>query len=164
MTVRWLPLIPPNGQSLVPCTRCAQCCTYVAIEVEEPNSLKNATDILWFLYHERVSVLMERRDRWTLLFDARCKNLGDDLLCKIYSWRPHICRSYEQGTCEVNARGNARTFRAPEEFLEYMKQKRPRTYRLLEKRFMAPSNGAAAAVSPKPATSRKPRQTQGRAS
>jgi Fe-S-cluster containining protein len=136
-----LPVLSPDRAALVPCLQCAQCCTYVAIEVEEPNTLRNATDILWFLYHERVSILMERKDRWTLQFDTRCRNLTDDLLCKIYPFRPHICREYDSQACEVNARGNVTVFRTPGDFLEYMKTARPRTYRSMERRFIEAGNG-----------------------
>lgn len=160
MVIRTLPLLPPKSGVLVNCTHCAQCCTYVAIEVEEPNNLKNATDILWFLYHDHVSVVMERKDRWTLLFETRCRNLGDDLLCGIYEWRPHICRGYDRKSCEVNARGSGRTFRTPEEFLQYMQEKRARTYRLLEKRFLPSGNGGQATR----ATARKRPRTLDRAS
>lgn len=134
-----LPVIAPSR--LVECSRCAQCCTYVAVEIDEPTTLRTATTILWFLYHDKVSVIRERRHRWTVQFETRCRNLGDDLLCGIYPFRPHLCREYEREDCEVNGRGRSRTFRAPGEFLEYMKKEHPRIYRRLERGFVDPKNG-----------------------
>jgi len=142
MILRHLPVLAHRAsQTLVECRVCAQCCTYVAVEIDQPSTLRNASTILWFLYHDKVSVVMERKDRWAVQFDTRCKHLGDDLLCAIYPWRPQVCREYDNRDCEVNGRGNGRTFRAPAEFLDYLRRERPRIYRLLERRFLAPENG-----------------------
>lgn len=142
MILRDLPVFAPGAPgALVQCPHCAQCCTYVAVEIDEPSTLRNAANILWFLYHDKVSVIMERKDRWTVQFETRCRNLGHGRLCQIYPWRPHVCREYDNRDCEVNGRGSGRTFRAPGEFLQYMRHERPRIYRLLERRFLAPGNG-----------------------
>ena len=145
MILRHLPVLAHRAsERLVECRACAQCCTYVAVGIDEPSTLRNASTILWFLYHDRVSVVMERKDRWAVQFDTRCRNLGDDLLCAIYPWRPYVCRGYDNRDCEVNGRGSGRTFRAPAEFVDYLRRERPRIHRLLERRFLAPGNAGPA--------------------
>ena len=48
------------------------------------------------------------------MFETRCRNLAADLQCRIYEERPHICRSFDNTTCEVNSKeGEAITFTQP---------------------------------------------------
>ena len=112
---------------LVPCTQCAHCCRYVAVGINAPSRPRYATDILWYLYHEGVSVHCDTDGEWSVVFETRCRHLGGDLLCGIYAQRPHICRGFDNETCEVNSPGG-RTFSAPGEFLEYLKAARPRVH------------------------------------
>ena len=69
-----------------------------------------ATDVLWYLYHENVSVQRDPDGEWTVYFESRCKNLQDDLLCGVYEQRPVVCRDFDNRTCEVNAPGGARGY------------------------------------------------------
>ena len=125
---------------LVECTECGKCCTYVGVGVETPNRARYATDILWYLYHENVYVYVDGDEEWSVHFEARCRNLGDDLLCRIYEQRPHICRGFDNTTCEVNDHVNeSLTFRHPTEFLDWLRENRPRIYRKVEKRFLPPA-------------------------
>jgi uncharacterized protein len=119
---------PPEG-GLVQCTDCAKCCTYVAVGINPPSRARWATDILWYLYHEGVSVYLDGDGEWVVQFEARCRHLAHDRLCGIYPHRPHICRSFDNRTCEVNEPGGGTLFETPEQFLEYMKKKRPRLFR-----------------------------------
>ena len=75
----------------VPCGSCALCCTYVAVEIDPPDDVENASEIVWYLYHEHVSVHYGD-DEWMLQFDTRCRNLDDDRRCRIYAQRPISCR------------------------------------------------------------------------
>jgi Fe-S-cluster containining protein len=125
---------------LVACTECGNCCTYVGVGINAPSRTRYATDILWYLYHEGVYVYLDGDAEWSVHFEARCRQLGDDLLCRIYEDRPHICRSFDNTTCEVNdLEHDALTFREPREFLDWLSKNKPRIYRKVEKRFLPDS-------------------------
>ena len=50
-----LPLAPRRGQAARPVPASARkCCTYVAVGINAPTRPRYATDILWYLYHEKV--------------------------------------------------------------------------------------------------------------
>lgn len=146
-------LVSPAGEpgpDLVPCTECGKCCTYVGVGINAPTRPRYATDILWYLYHDRVSVYVDGDGEWSVQFETRCRNLGDGLLCQIYPQRPHICRAFDNQTCEVNSQeGEAHTFRTPPEFLTWLAEHRPRVYRLIQKTLVPPELRAPV---PPPAT------------
>lgn len=131
-----IPLAVLGGRPLVPCTQCARCCTYVAVGINAPTRPRFATDILWYLYHEGVSVHRDTDGEWSVVFETRCQHLGDDLMCDIYAARPHLCRAFDNTTCEVNAPSGGRSFGAAEEFLDYLKAERPRLHRRIARRFV----------------------------
>ncbi len=118
------------------CLTCGLCCSYIAVEIDGPSSVKSATEILWHLYHHNVSVYRDNDDDWVVQFETRCRHLADDNKCAIYETRPHICREYSEQTCEVNAEDQGITFYSPEEFLAYLKGRNRRIYAAVEKRFM----------------------------
>jgi Fe-S-cluster containining protein len=130
--------LPALGEErVVECTECGRCCTYVGIGINPPTSARHATDVLWYLYHEGVYVYVDGAGEWSVHFEARCRNLGDDLLCRIYVDRPHICRGFDSRVCEVNDRAHASlTFREPPEFLSWLRERRPRLYAKLEHGFV----------------------------
>jgi hypothetical protein len=135
-----LPMIaetPPTP--LVPCLECGKCCTYVAVGINAPTTPRTATDILWYLYHQGVSVYRDHDGEWAVMFDARCRHLQDDLLCAVYADRPHICRAFDNTGCEVNAPGGMTIYRQPAEFLGYLKDKRPRVYEAVAKKYLPPA-------------------------
>ena len=134
-----LPVIPAAPAGLVPCTECGKCCTYVAVGINAPTTPRTATDVLWYLYHEKVSVYRDHTGEWAVMFDARCRHLQDDLLCGVYADRPHICRAFDNVGCEVNAPGGMTVFREPREFLAYLKARRPRVYRAVAKKYLPES-------------------------
>ncbi len=127
---RPVPLPVRPAPLLVPCTQCARCCTYVAVGIDAPRGLRAATDILWYLYHDQVSVYCDGDGEWSVVFETRCSHLRADLLCGIYDRRPHICRTFDNTTCEVNAEGG-QTFREPAEFVAWLEKHRPAVRRRL---------------------------------
>jgi Fe-S-cluster containining protein len=132
-----LPVLAPDPRPLVPCTECGKCCTYVAVGINAPTSPRLATDILWYLYHDRVYVYRDGAGEWSVHFETRCRQLGDDLLCRVYAERPHICRAFDNETCEVNCpEGRVLTFTAPEAFLSWLEVAKPRVYRAVLKRYV----------------------------
>ncbi len=139
MTSSAIPLsvLRPAQQALVPCTECGRCCTYVGVGINAPTTARLATDVLWYLYHDSVSVYADDDGEWSVLFETRCRNLRDDLRCEIYAERPHICRSFDNRSCEVNAPSErSLTFREPAEFLAWLEAKRPRLHAKLARGFV----------------------------
>ncbi len=121
----------------VSCLQCAKCCTYVAVGINAPTTPKLATEILWHLYHQGVSVCRDEAGEWYVQFEARCKNLGPGNLCEVYLNRPHICRAYDDQSCEVNApQIGLVEFKEPSEFLEYLSRKRPKVYKAIESKYV----------------------------
>ncbi|HSD26028.1 MAG TPA: YkgJ family cysteine cluster protein [Vicinamibacteria bacterium] len=122
---------------LVQCTECGRCCTYVGVGINPPTSARHATDVLWYLYHEGVYVYVDGEGEWSVHFAARCRHLGGDLRCGVYGERPHICRTFDNRTCEVNDPvHDSLTFREPAAFLEWLRASRPRIYARIEKGFV----------------------------
>ena len=142
MTRIALPMFPAP-KPLVACTECGKCCTYVSVGINEPSSLRNASDILWYLYHEQVSVYRDGDGEWSVVFETRCRHLRDDVLCAVYAHRPEICREFDNTTCEVNAAGGGRSFEDPADFLDWLRAERPRVFRRLRDRFVPPARAAS---------------------
>jgi Fe-S-cluster containining protein len=146
-----LPLLRPANPPLVECTECGRCCTYVGVGINAPTSARLATDVLWYLYHEQVYVYVDGDGDWSVLFETRCRKLGADLRCGIYAERPHICRSFDNRSCEVNDPGHdTLTFRAPAEFLAWLEKARPRLYARVRAGFVPQQRPAR----PRPRTAR----------
>jgi len=122
---------------LVECTECARCCSYVAVGINDPTTPRLATDVLWYLYHESVYVYADDDGEWSVVFETRCRNLGEDRRCGIYSDRPHICRGFDNRSCEVNAPSAAAlSFHEPAQFLAWLEKKRPRLLARIERGFV----------------------------
>ncbi len=122
---------------LTQCMECARCCSYVAVGINAPTTPRLATDVLWYLYHESVYVYRDADDEWSVVFETRCRNLRADRRCGVYAERPHICRGFDNRTCEVNAPSDqALTFREPAEFLAWLRTTRPRLHHRIEAGFV----------------------------
>jgi len=119
----------------VPCLSCALCCSYVAVEIDGPSSVRAATDILWYLYHGGVAIYVDD-EGWMVQIDTTCRHLGADKKCGIYEHRPPMCRTYDEKTCEVNADELGTTFYTAAEYLDYLKQHHRRIHGLVAKRFI----------------------------
>lgn len=121
----------------VSCLQCAKCCTYVAVGINAPTTPKLATEILWHLYHQGVTVCRDEAGEWYVQFEARCRNLGEGNLCTVYLNRPHICRAYDDQSCEVNApQAGLIEFKEPRQFLDYLKSKRPKVFKAIERKYV----------------------------
>jgi Fe-S-cluster containining protein len=133
-------LTPPDAPAGLPeprpCLTCGLCCTYIAVAIDAPDSVRTATEILWHLYHDHVSVYRDSDDEWMVQFETRCRHLLPDNKCAIYETRPPICRTYSETTCEVNAEDEGTSFYSAEAFLKYLEKRSRRIYGLIAKRFM----------------------------
>lgn len=130
------PALPPTERKQVGCLSCALCCSYIAVAIDGPDTVKAATEILWHLYHDYVTVYRDSEDEWMVQFESRCRHLQDDNKCAIYETRPHICRTYSELTCEVNSDDEGTNFYSPASFLEYLEKRSRRIYARVKKDFM----------------------------
>ena len=128
------------------CTECGKCCTYVSVGINPPNSVGNATDMLWYLYHQDVSLYRDGDGEWSVVFETRCRHLQGDLLCAIYESRPEICRDFDNTTCEVNDPEGGLAIETPEQFVEYLRHRRPRIFARIERKYLPPRLRAPAAA------------------
>lgn len=88
------------------CEHCAAaCCRYVALEIDKPRTARDYDDVRWYIMHQGISVFVEDGS-WFIQIQARCKNLGMDNLCQVYTARPAICRDFEPGECDYCAAEN----------------------------------------------------------
>ena len=133
-----LPMLAAPAHPLVECTVCGKCCTYVSVGVNGPNSIDHATEMLWYLYHQNVTVYRDGDGEWSVVFETRCRNLQPDLRCAIYEHRPEICRDFDNKTCEVNDPEGGLAINTPEELLDYLRARRPKLFKKIEARFVPP--------------------------
>jgi Fe-S-cluster containining protein len=134
-----LPMVKEPERPLTVCTECGKCCTYVSVGVNPPNSVRRVTDMLWYLYHHNVSLYRDGDDEWQVVFETRCKNLQDDLLCGVYEHRPVICRAFDNRTCEINDPEGGLAITTPQELMDYLRERRPRLFKKIEAKFVPPA-------------------------
>ncbi len=146
------PAVQLLPRTQVPCSLCGLCCTYVTADIHPPTSVPRASRILWYLYHDGVSVWWDRAATWLVQFETRCRFFGDDRRCEIYARRPHVCRDFDPGECEVNAPDEGLLFHAPAQFLDWLARRRPR----LHARLLASGQAPDAALLRAPPAPRKP--------
>lgn len=136
-------LPPRNKKSVpnrkIPCQSCGLCCHYIAYEINQPSTVKHATEILWHLYHPGVSIWFDGQD-WYGQLETRCIHNGPDNLCNIYPHRPDICRQHDPKTCEINSEEDSLYFNEVSEFLYYLKQHNKRIFLAIEKKFIPHDN------------------------
>lgn len=136
-----------DTKSKANCTACGLCCSYVAIEIDAPKTVKQATQLLWYVYHEGVSLYVND-DEWMVQFDTTCVHLQPDYRCGIYATRPHICREFSEQDCEVNTGDDGHTFFTAGEFMEHLRATRPRIHAFLQKNFAPPPEAPRQRLAP----------------
>ena len=134
-----LPLAETADRTHVTCTECAKCCTYVAVGINAPSRWRAASEVLWFLYHDKVEIYRDATGEWSVVFETRCRNLAPDLRCGVYEHRPQICREFDDEGCEVNAPEGSLTLRTPAEFLDWLRAHHPGVHRRLQKGLVPPA-------------------------
>jgi Fe-S-cluster containining protein len=130
-----LPLV--DLPSTHPCHGCAQCCRYIATQIDDPTSFREYENIFWYLTHRDVTVYIDHDGDWYLEFRTVCKHLTPSGTCEIYAERPQICEDYSFEECEVTTRepGYRVRFDSHAELLAWMREKRPRAHgRYMRKR------------------------------
>lgn len=115
-----------------PCAGCAQCCTYVAIEIDAPTTMTEYDYLVWYLVHPDVSVFVDWEGSWFVKFETRCRHLLPNGMCGTYDTRPVICREFDWKECERHVTDEPPDkwlFRNAEELLAWFEKQRPKTYR-----------------------------------
>lgn len=113
-----------------PCEGCAECCRYVALEIDNPTTPKDYDHIFWYLTHRDVAVYIDWEADWYVEFQTRCEHLTDFGTCGIYRERPHICSDFSWDTCERTTREPAARYRfeKAEDFFAWLEKRRPRSH------------------------------------
>ncbi len=106
------------------CENCeGECCKYVAVEIDTPETLKDFEDIKWFVMHKNVNVFIDEDDVWHVEFLTPCEFLDKNGRCSIYEKRPQICRDYDQEECPFhNSYKEKHTFKSLEDIEKYIKK------------------------------------------
>ncbi|HEY0008445.1 MAG TPA: YkgJ family cysteine cluster protein [Tepidisphaeraceae bacterium] len=107
------------------CEKCAAlCCRYIALPIDNPESLKDFDNIRWYLVHENIVVFVEKR-QWYIGIFTKCKHLQPDNRCGIYLERPMICREYTTDGCDYHGGeyGYSHLFTSAEQLREYAEKK-----------------------------------------
>jgi Fe-S-cluster containining protein len=123
-------------QSDHPCFECVLCCSYVAIEIDTPTTMKEYDYIVWYLYHQGVSIFVDWEGAWYIKFEARCEHLTPLGLCDSYSSRPIICKEFDWRECEnrlTSEPADKWLFETDDQFLRWFEKKRPKTFRRFQK-------------------------------
>ncbi len=131
-TPELLPVLSKAGDH--PCHRCSKCCQYVAIEIDEPETMKDYEHIVWYLYHRDVSVFVDWERAWYIRFTSSCENLSEQGLCGVYDHRPSICKEFDWRECEnhltpEDGPADKWYFETAADFLVWFEKRRPKTYR-----------------------------------
>jgi Fe-S-cluster containining protein len=128
--LRLLPVLTKASDH--PCFQCAKCCTYMAVEIDAPSTMKEYDHLVWYLYHEGVSVFVDWNGDWFLKFESRCRHLTPQGLCGIYERRPAICKDFDWRECENTIRDEPPDkwlFETAETFLAWLEERRPQAFR-----------------------------------
>jgi len=128
---RLLPVIEKDSDH--PCFACANCCTYVAVEIDTPTTPTEYDQIVWYLYHGGVEIFVDWDDAWHVLFRTRCENLTPAGLCGVYERRPGICKDFDWRSCErrftpEDGPPDKHAWAKADDFLAWLKQRRPRAF------------------------------------
>ena len=128
---RLLPVI--QKQSDHPCFECAKCCTYIAIEIDDPSSNNEYDQIIWYLYHRDVEVFVDWDGDWHVLFRTRCEQLTSASLCGIYERRPAICKAFDWRDCEQRYTAedgppDKHLWATADDFVAWFRKRRPRAF------------------------------------
>ncbi len=113
-----------------PCSDCGQCCTYIAVEIDNPSTHEDYDHVYWYLTHRGVSVYVAWEGDWFVEFETVCEHLSEARTCGIYEERPEMCSDFSWQECEKTTGETAWKYRftKPAELLEFMQEKRPRNY------------------------------------
>ena len=101
----------------------AECCRYVATEIDKPEKESDFEEIKWFVSHENVHVYVDEDGEWYVEFTTPCKFLGKDNKCTNYENRPKVCKDYDHDECTFyNGSPEVITFNSVEDVERYIEK------------------------------------------
>lgn len=97
--------IPETGpldaaQSMMLCAGCVRCCTYVAVEVDAPDTPWQYDQYVWLLYHKNIWMYVEKGNHWYVQFETVCDKLSARGHCTVHGKHPVLCKNYDARSCE----------------------------------------------------------------
>lgn len=109
------------------CTDCGDCCTYLAVEIDQPTSFTDLEHVFWYLAHRNVAVYIDWEGDWFIEFRTVCEHLTDSKTCGIYEERPKICSEFSWNECErtTGERAWKYHFEQPDAFFKWLEEKQP---------------------------------------
>lgn len=131
------------------CDGCIKCCTYITVEIDTPGTPEDYDQWIWALYHDNISLFVEKPEVWYLQVETRCGKLNQRGQCGIYGKHPVLCRQYDARSCErrLPLLDMYKIFQTGEELEEWLKVQRPVHYqRLLKFRAEHPIGGGEPAL------------------
>jgi hypothetical protein len=116
------------AQSMMLCAGCVRCCTYVAVEVDAPDTPWQYDQYVWLLYHRNVWMYVEKGNHWYVQFETVCDKLAPTGQCTVHGGHPVLCKKYDARACE--RRGELSDviarFRDGDDLVRWLEQNRPR--------------------------------------
>ena len=112
------------------CTNCGECCTYLAVEIDQPTSFADLEHVFWYLAHRNVAVYIDWEGDWFIEFRTVCEHLSEAKACGIYEERPKICSEFSWNECArtTGERAWKYHFDAPDAFFKWLEEKQPSRY------------------------------------
>ncbi len=92
------PLTP--AQNMMLCAGCVRCCTYVAVEVDAPDTPWQYDQYVWLLYHKNIWMYVEKGNHWYVQFETVCEKLSPVGSCTVHGTHPVLCKKYDARNCE----------------------------------------------------------------
>jgi Fe-S-cluster containining protein len=139
------PTLPPDALPMLSpidvCPSCTKCCRYVAVGIDPPDSIRRISTILWFLYHNSISIYQSHDNDWFIVFPTTCENLQPNGLCGIYENRPLICREYDIVGCEGTSQEAPEKvkFENAKQLFHWLSKTRPALYKRCVERGIVPA-------------------------
>lgn len=109
---------PSTDFAATKCGGCtALCCSYFALEIDEPDEPDDFENLRWYIIHEDVQIFVDD-DVWYLQIMRKCTWLNGNA-CGNYENRPTICREYSDELCDKDGPESDLLFRNIDELETY---------------------------------------------
>jgi hypothetical protein len=125
--------VPETGpldaaQSIMLCAGCVRCCTYVAVEVDAPDTPWQYDQYVWLLYHRNIWMYVEKGNHWYVQFETVCDKLSPEGRCTVHGEHPVLCKEYDARSCERRGELSdiVARFRDGQDLVRWIEQNRPR--------------------------------------
>ena len=125
--------IPEEGpltpvQNMMLCAGCVRCCTYVAVEVDAPDTPWQYDQYVWLLYHKNIWMYVEKGNHWYVQFETVCDKLSPTGSCNVHGKHPVLCKKYDARSCERRGELSdvVARFHDGDDLVRWIAEKRPK--------------------------------------